>query len=60
MTAVSDASRTYPVACPKCAELKGYPFHVRTLSDKPGSIEIKLRCRDCLHEWLELVSSDRN
>jgi hypothetical protein len=53
----SDASNRYPVACPSCDEIKGYPFQVRTLSDQPGSIEVKLRCRDCHHEWVEVVVS---
>jgi hypothetical protein len=30
---------------------------VRTLNEKPGHIEIKLRCRDCGHEWAKVVSS---
>jgi hypothetical protein len=30
---------------------------VRTVTDQPGSIEVKLRCRDCNHEWLEIVAA---
>ena len=40
-----------------CDEVKGYPYQVRTMTDRPASIEIKLRCRDCQHEWLEIVTS---
>jgi hypothetical protein len=58
MSEPSDASRQYPVACPNCDEVKGYPYQVRTMSDRPGAIEVKLRCRDCNHEWVEVVSSD--
>ena len=50
-------ARQYPVACPQCAETKGFPYQVRTVSDQPGSIEVKLRCRDCSHEWVELIAS---
>ena len=55
--APSDASKQYPVACPICDQVKGFPYQVRTLTDQPGSIEVKLRCRDCHHEWVEVVSS---
>ena len=47
----------YPVQCVNCNGDKGFPFQVRTLSEKPGHIEIKLRCRDCGHEWSEVVSN---
>jgi hypothetical protein len=60
MDVASDASRKYPVVCPKCAESMGYPFQVRTLTERPGSIEIKLRCRSCGHDWIDIVSSDQN
>ena len=36
--------------------MKGFPYQVRTLNDQTGSIEVKLRCRDCRHEWIEIVS----
>ena len=38
--------------------MKGYPYQVRTMSAQPGAIEVKLRCRDCNHEWVEIVSSN--
>jgi len=51
--------RQYPIACPECDQVKGYPYQVRTLTaDQQGSIEVKLRCRQCNHEWVEVVSSD--
>ena len=46
----------YPIACPSCEELKGYPFQARTLSEQPGAIEVSLRCRDCGHEWTTIAS----
>lgn len=46
----------YPTRCVSCDNQKGYPFQVRTLGDKPGHIEIRLRCRDCGHEWIEIVA----
>jgi DNA-directed RNA polymerase subunit M/transcription elongation factor TFIIS len=57
MSSPADASRQYPVACPHCDEVKGFPYQVRTMSAQPGSIEVKLRCRDCNHEWVEIVTN---
>lgn len=57
MTSSSDSSREYPLACPSCKEVKGFPYQVRTLTDQPGSIEVKLRCRACQHDWVEIVPS---
>ena len=53
----TDSARQYPIACPLCDEVKGYPYQVRTISDRQGSIEVKLRCRQCHHEWAEIVES---
>ena len=57
MSSSSDAARQYPVACPTCDEVKGYPYQVRTISNHSGAIEVRLRCRDCNHEWVEIVTS---
>jgi ribosomal protein S27E len=57
MDTPTNSNRQYPVACPSCAEAKGYPVQVKTLTEHPGSIEVKLRCRDCQHEWVEVVTS---
>jgi len=54
---MTDAPKQYPVACPSCALVKGFPFQVRTLTDRPGEIEVKLRCRDCGHEWTDVIAS---
>ena len=51
-----DPPKQYPVVCPGCEEVRGYPFQARTLSDRPGSIEVSLRCRQCSHEWTTIVS----
>jgi len=53
----ADSARKYPVACPGCAETKGYPYLVRTVTDQSGAIEVKLRCRECGHEWVEIVAN---
>ena len=55
---MADSTRNYPTACPKCQQEKGFPFQVRTVNGKPGYIEIKLRCRDCHHEWQQEISND--
>jgi ribosomal protein S27E len=57
MSSSADSAPQYPVVCPICDEIKGFPYQVRTLTDQRGSIEVKLRCRDCLHEWVEIVAS---
>jgi hypothetical protein len=49
-------SREYPVPCPSCDESKGFPFQVRTVTLPPGAVEVRLRCRDCSHEWVEVVA----
>lgn len=54
----SSAPRQYPIACPSCEEEKGYPCQVRTMTERRGSIEIKLRCRACEHEWVEVITTD--
>ena len=55
--ASSTLPRQYPVPCPKCENVKGYPYQVRTLTSQQGSIEVKLRCRDCSNEWVEIVDN---
>jgi hypothetical protein len=52
------AVRQYPAPCVSCNEVKGFPFLVRTITGQPGQIEIKLRCRDCGHEWAQIISTD--
>ena len=27
------------------------------MTAKPGAIEVKLRCRDCSHEWVEILTN---
>jgi DNA-directed RNA polymerase subunit M/transcription elongation factor TFIIS len=49
--------RQYPVICPKCSQDRGYPFQVQTIAARANQIEVRLRCRDCSHEWVEVVSS---
>jgi hypothetical protein len=55
---MSDTARQYPAPCVSCKENKGFPILVRTISGQPRQIEIKLRCRDCGHEWTQIISSD--
>ena len=52
---MSDPQRQYPASCPICHGEKGFPYLVRTLIEKPNHIEIRLRCRDCGHEWANVV-----
>jgi DNA-directed RNA polymerase subunit M/transcription elongation factor TFIIS len=55
---MSETIRQYPVRCVRCKEEKGLPFLVRTVSGQPSQIEIKLRCRDCGHEWAQVIATD--
>lgn len=55
---MSNKARQYPAECGSCKEEKGFPVLVRTLSDQPGHIEIKLRCRNCGHEWAQVISTN--
>ncbi len=57
MSSPTDVPRQYPIACPSCDEVKGFPYQVRTMTDHTGSIEVRLRCRDCHHEWVEVVAN---
>ena len=52
-----ETTRQYPAECGSCKEEKGFPFQVRTLNDRPGQIEIRLRCRNCGHEWAQVIST---
>ena len=54
----SNSPREYPVACPSCEEAQGFPYQVSTLNDRRGAIEVRLRCRDCRHEWVEVIASN--
>ena len=54
---MADTTPQYPTRCVSCESQKGYPFQVRTLSDKPGHIEVHLRCRACGHEWVEIIAN---
>jgi len=55
---MSEAKRQYPASCVSCEKEKGYPFQVRTLQNQPGHIEIRLRCRDCGYEWIQIISNN--
>ena len=57
MSSSVDSAREYPAVCPSCDEAKGFPYQVRTMNDRPGAIEVRLRCRDCSHEWVEIVTN---
>jgi DNA-directed RNA polymerase subunit M/transcription elongation factor TFIIS len=54
-----DTSRQYPAACGSCKEEMAFPVLVRTVSQQPGHLEIKLRCRKCGHEWEQVISTNR-
>ena len=57
MSSSMASPRQYPVACRECHQIKGFPYQVRTVTGT-GSIEVKLRCRDCGHEWVEVERGD--
>jgi hypothetical protein len=39
----------FPVACPRCRAVEGYPRGVRT--DGPGRLLLDLRCESCGEVW---------
>jgi hypothetical protein len=43
-------SATFPLACPHCARLDGFPFCARTMLGAAG-VQVDMRCRTCGHEW---------
>lgn len=43
--------RHYPVPCPACGALAGYPTLVQTLRSRPGHIRIDLSCHECKEQW---------
>ena len=38
----------FPMACPKCEAMTGFPFRVAT----DASITAEIRCRSCRTEWV--------
>jgi hypothetical protein len=40
----------YPATCPHCHDTKGWPFAAGTC-ERTNVIVVKLRCRECSHEW---------
>jgi phage terminase large subunit GpA-like protein len=52
------SQRRFPVPCPSCGEIKGYPIAVQTLRMRPGQIRIDICCHACRHEWFQEVESE--
>jgi DNA-directed RNA polymerase subunit M/transcription elongation factor TFIIS len=49
----SASRRRYPVTCPTCGALQGYPTAVQTVRSKPGHIRIDVVCQACRKQWSE-------
>jgi hypothetical protein len=51
--------RVYPVQCPACGSVMGYPTIVQTLRAKPGHIRIDISCHACKAQWFQEVDTQR-
>lgn len=50
-----DDDQTYPIACPTCAALAGYPYQASTQIGRIDTIAVAMRCRACHYEWMTEV-----
>jgi len=41
----------FPLDCPECTSISGYPFEAKTVLGNVTAVRIALRCRACRHEW---------
>jgi hypothetical protein len=51
------ANRQYPVRCPACGAVAGYPTAVETIRTRPGLIRINICCHGCKTEWFQEVDT---
>ena len=49
------SQRHYPVQCPVCSAVKGFPVSVQTIRARPGHIRIDIFCQSCREQWFEEV-----
>lgn len=58
----------FPVECPSCALLGGFPYRARTDMRRAGRVHVDMRCHHCKHEWeidrpspsLAVITGDRS
>jgi len=50
------SQRDYPVRCPYCGDLTGYPTTVQTVRSSPGRLRIDIHCQACKEQWFEEVN----
>jgi len=50
--------RTYPVTCPSCEQVKGYPTSVATVPGDPCTLVMKLCCHACDHRWQDTIETE--
>jgi hypothetical protein len=51
--------RQYPVQCPACGAVAGYPTLVQTIRAKPGHIRVDISCLACKEQWTQEVEIER-
>ncbi|HEX6163988.1 MAG TPA: hypothetical protein VFZ31_11510 [Vicinamibacterales bacterium] len=51
--------RRFPVGCPACGVLAGYPTVVQTVRMRAGHLRIDISCHACRHEWFQEVEADQ-
>jgi hypothetical protein len=45
----------YPVECPSCRKVEGWPKVVRTVKGQMLQLEVELMCKACDHRWRDTV-----
>jgi hypothetical protein len=41
----------YPISCPHCASVAGFPVAVMTVADQPRALRLDFKCGECHHKW---------
>jgi hypothetical protein len=50
-----DPVTDYPVKCPSCRKLDGWPKRVKTVKGQVLQLEIELVCKACDHSWRDTL-----
>ena len=40
-----------PWPCPSCEQAAGYAFLTTTIRERPRAVVVRVRCKQCAHEW---------
>jgi hypothetical protein len=53
------SQRQYPVPCPACGAVTGYPIAVQTVRAIAGHIRVVIACQACKVQWFQQIEIDR-